>query len=269
MTTTINHRLTEFGFSQYEIGCYLNLVTHNPLNGSQLSRLSGVSRSKIYDVLSNMINKGVVVEIENGLYIPLPPEELFKRLRNRFENNMELFKEQIKKTTSENAYEFVWTIKGYTEVMAKARELIESAEKEIYIRLAPTESRLVDDALHDAEDRGIAIKYICLGRPTSEFPIQVIHPEIEELIEIILGRPINIIVDGREALVGRFETGDEDNSPINWTQNHWLVVSSRDSIRHDFFHYFFHKVYELGQQLSENDKRIYESIKRDNSWIRR
>lgn len=177
----------ELGSSQYEIGCYLNLVAHNPLNCSQLSRLSGVSRSKIYDVLRNMINKAVVVEIENGLYIPLPPEELFKRLRHRFDNNIELFREQIKKTTSENAYEFVWTIKGYAEVMTKARELIESVEEEIYIRAARMESRLVDDALHAAEPRGVTIKYIRLGQPPSKFPIQVIHPEIEELIEIIAG----------------------------------------------------------------------------------
>ncbi len=81
--------------------------------------------------------------------------------------------------------------------MAKARELIESAEEEIYIRLAPMESRLVDDAVHAAEARGVTIKYICLGQPPSKFPIQVIHPEIEELLEIIQGRSLNIIVDWR------------------------------------------------------------------------
>ena len=42
--------LKELGFSQYEATCYMALVSEHPLNGSQLSKKSGIARSRIYDV---------------------------------------------------------------------------------------------------------------------------------------------------------------------------------------------------------------------------
>ena len=83
-------KLTEFGFSQYEATCYLALLAHHPSNGSQLSRQSGIARSRIYDVLRNLARKDLAFEVETGRYVPLPPEELIKRLRRQFETNLPL-----------------------------------------------------------------------------------------------------------------------------------------------------------------------------------
>jgi hypothetical protein len=71
--------------------------------------------------------------------------------------------------------------------------------------------------------------------------------------------------DKVEILVGMFERGREDASPINWAKNHWFVMAIREGIRHDFFHYFMHKTYDLGQKLSEAEKELYELIKND-AW---
>jgi HTH-type transcriptional regulator, sugar sensing transcriptional regulator len=267
MYVTNNQRFIELGFTKYEINCYIALIKNNPINGSILSRASGVSRSKVYEVLRNMIDKGFVIKIENGLYVPLPPEELIKRLRNRFKNNIEYFKNHLAKPKSANEYEFVWSIKGYAEVIAKAIELIESAKKELYIRLSPIDGKLLDDALRRAEDRGVVIKYIHLGQPHSNFSIQVVHPKIEKMLKISGERPFDIVMDRWEALVGRFENDNEDNCPINWSKNHWFVISSRDNIRHDFFHYFFHKTYDLGKKLTKEEETIVQLIQDDNSWV--
>ena len=77
--------LRDFAFSKYESSCYLALLAKHPANGSQLSKLSGIARSRIYDVLRSLTNKKVIFEIEKGLYVPLPFEELKKRLRGQFE----------------------------------------------------------------------------------------------------------------------------------------------------------------------------------------
>ncbi|MCF8045374.1 MAG: hypothetical protein K9J83_05900, partial [Desulfarculaceae bacterium] len=80
--------LQELGFSQYEAPCYMALVSVHPVNGSKLSRISGVARSRIYDVLRNMTAKGWVLEVDSGQYVPLPPDELAERLRHDFENSI-------------------------------------------------------------------------------------------------------------------------------------------------------------------------------------
>ena len=256
-------KLNQLGFSQYEISCYLALVTKHPSNGSQLSRLSGISRSRIYDVLRNMTKKGLVLEVENGLYVPLPPGELMKRLRSRFESNLSTLKKQLNEASQTTTYEFIWIIRGYADVMKKASEMIRSARKELYVRLFPEAGRLLERDLQEAAARGVGVRYISMGDTPLTFDIQVVHPEPERLVDTIGGQSFDVISDRAEALVGIFEKGNDDLSPINWTRNRWFIIANRDSLRHDFFHYFLNKVYDQKQALSEREKGIYAFIKSD------
>ncbi|MBW1711878.1 MAG: TrmB family transcriptional regulator [Deltaproteobacteria bacterium] len=259
----VTEKLKELGFSQYEIAIYLALVANHPANGSQLSRLAGVARSRVYDVLRNMTRRGLVDEVGNGFYLPLPPEELIRRLKTQFESNLASLKEHISRSTLRSDHDHVWTIRGYGEVMDKARDMINSAQAELYVRLFPEEGRCLDPDLHRAEERGVEVKYVALGQPFSAFAVQVLHPHSEKLVHIAGGRSLDLIVDRIEALSGLFKTGQEELSPINWSRNWCFVSSIRDGLRHDFFHYFLHKTYDLGQPLSQEEEAIYKIMKED------
>jgi sugar-specific transcriptional regulator TrmB len=257
-------KLKYLGFSQYEITCYLTLAAQHPINGSQLSSISGVARSRVYDVLRNMVRKGLVLDIGGGLYVPLPPEELYKRLQRQFDGSLEALKDRLNGNASEAAYEFIWVIRGHAQVIAKAREMIAGASKELYVRLFPDAGRLLKEDLKLAETRGVGIRYIAMGTTPDSFKIQVTHPNVDHLLETIGGRSFDVIADRSEALVGIFEEGRRDASPINWTRNPWFVIANRDSLRHDFYHYFLDKIIEQNATLSERERRIYEFIKADN-----
>ena len=255
--------LKTLGFSQYEITCYLTLTSNHPINGSQLSKISGIARSRVYDVLRNLIRKGYVLEIEPGQFVPLPPEELYKRLQLDFDKGLETLKQQLTSTSQDAAYEFIWTIRGLDRVVAKAREMISDARNELYVRLFPASGRLLAPDLKDAEQRGVGIRYISMGPAPAAFDIQVEHPEGSSLQKKIGGRSFDIIADKAEALVGIFENDQEDLSPINWTRNRLFIIANRDSLRHDFYHYFLDKIYEKGQTLTQAEKKIYAFIKAD------
>jgi len=256
--------LKELGFSQYEAACYMSLVSHHPVNGSQLSKISGIARSRIYDVLRSLIAKGYVIEAGSGQYAPLPADELIRRLKRGFDCNIDLFEDQISKASQKDELEYVWTIIGYENVMEKAIEMIKQARVEIYVRLFPKADRHLDKYLTAADKRGVKIRYIAMGKIPKKFDIQVIHPDHEHLQETIGGRSIEVISDKKEALVGIFETGNEDTSPINWTRNQWFIVANRDSLRHDFYHTFLEKMLDRQQELTTEEKRIYTIIKEDN-----
>lgn len=255
--------LQELGFTQYEAACYMALASVHPVNGSRLSRISGVARSRIYDVLRNMTAKGWVLEVDSGRYVPLPPDELVERLRNDFENSIHAFEKEITQTSQESVYEYIWTLTGYENIMNKAVQMIRSADSEIYVRLFPTAASKLAGPLKKAESRGVKIRFIAMGDIPLEFDVQVIHPEKDVLQETIGGRSFDIITDRRESLVGIFETGNEDNSPISWTRNHWFVTANRDSLRHDFYHCFLEKTYDRHLELSDREKRMYRIIKQD------
>jgi len=257
-------KLMNLGFSQYEITCYLTLAAQHPINGSQLSSISGMARSRVYDVLRNMVRKGLVLDIGDGLYVPLPPDELYKRLQSQFDDGLDALKEQLDGTAANAAYEFIWMIRGYQKVIGKAREIIAKARTELYVRLFPESGLLLAPDLKEAEMRGVGIRYIAMGDMPADFEIQVTHPDAEHLIETIGGRSFDIIADKSEALVGIFENGQEDGSPINWTRNRWFVIANRDSLRHDFYHCLLDKIIEREEKLSERERQIYAIIKADN-----
>jgi HTH-type transcriptional regulator, sugar sensing transcriptional regulator len=256
--------LKDLGFSQYEATCYMTLVGNHPVNGSQLSKISGIARSRIYDVLRNLISKGYVIEVNSGQYAPLPADEVVRRLKRNFNSNIKVFEEKIAAASQKNDFEFVWTITGYENVMEKAIEMIKNAETEIYVRLFPKAYQHLDPYLIQADKRGVNIRYIAMGKTAKKFDVQVIHPEHEHLQQTIGGRSLEVITDKSEALVGIFETDKEDSSAINWTRNQWFIVANRDSLRHDFYHCFLEKILDQHQDPTTDEKRIYKIIKEDN-----
>jgi sugar-specific transcriptional regulator TrmB len=263
MALRIDEQLTSLGFSRYEIACYLALVANHPINGSQLSRYSGVARSKVYDVLLNLEARGLVGKVGDGKYVPLPPEELIKRLRLQFETNVSLLREQMKRLTDQADHEHIWLVKGYKQIMNKAQDMISTSREEIYIRLFPQEGVLLDRELHNAEKRGVAIRYVSLGPSPSNFAVQVLHPDSDKIHNKLGGRAIDLVVDRSEALTGSLEEDQEDDCSVNWTRNKWFITASRDSLRHDFYHFLFFKLYERNEPLSEAEKAIYRLIKEE------
>jgi HTH-type transcriptional regulator, sugar sensing transcriptional regulator len=263
MDKVIHKQLTGLGFSRYEIACYLSLVAHHPANGSQLSRRSGIARSKIYDVLRGLEGRGLVGQTGKGMYVPLPPAEFIKRLRLQFENKVTLLSEQLDRLRGEADHEHLWVITGYSQIIAKARDMIGSARKEIYVRVFPNEAMLIQQDLARAEQRGVAIRLVSLGPMPSDFKVQVMHPEYERLEDRIAGRSMDLVVDFSEAMTGILQGHYEEEYKINWTRNRQFIIASRDSLRHDFYHCFLYKIQEQNEPLNKEEKAIYELIKRE------
>ncbi|MEW5722471.1 MAG: TrmB family transcriptional regulator sugar-binding domain-containing protein, partial [Thermodesulfobacteriota bacterium] len=231
-------------------------------------RLSGIPRPNVYDALRSLREKGLVADLGESGFVPLPPEELLARLRHRYETKLSVLEDKLKAVSEPPSYDYVWTITGYQDVISKARQMIGSAEEEIYVLLYPEEGLLLDEHLRAAEARGVEVKYVSMGRPSSLFRRQVVHPGVDRIKEAQGGRVFDLIRDSQEILVGLFEFGREDRSPINWAKNHWFVTAIREYVRHDFFHYFLHKTYDLKQELTPEESELYALIKKD-AWNER
>ncbi len=255
--------LRDFAFSKYESSCYLALLVKHPANGSQLSKLSGITRSRIYDVLRSLASKKIIFEIEKGLYVPLPFEELKKRLRSRFESNLKIMDEQLNEMIDQSSFEYLLTLNGVKEVLSKAADIIDSARQELYLRLFPETWERLKEHIEGAIDRGVGVRFISMGSMDLHYDIQIFHPDFEHLKDKLGGESLDIVADKQEALAGIFQTDNINKSPFIWTRNHWFVIANRDSLRHDFYHYFLDKLYERNESLSTQDKQIYAFIKAD------
>jgi hypothetical protein len=142
-------------------------------------------------------------------------------------------------------------------------DIIDSATQELYLRLFPDTWAHLKASIEAAIERGVGIRFISMGPMEFHYDIQIFHPEMENLKDKLGGESVDIIADKKEALAGIFETDKVHQSPFIWTRNHWFVIANRDSLRHDFYHYFLDKLYEKGDSLSTRDKQIYAFIKTD------
>ena len=82
------------GFSEYECKAYLKLLEVFPLNGYALSKASGIPRSRIYEVLNNLIDKQMVFEQadeKNRVYYPVEPRFLLKSSRSIMRNFLRIY----------------------------------------------------------------------------------------------------------------------------------------------------------------------------------
>ena len=253
----------KLGLSDYALTAYISLSANHPVNGSQLSRQSGIPRARIYDVLETLSSKGFVIESSKGMYTPIPSEELIRRLRQDFEALLSFLEEKLKNARQEPEKDVIWTIKGYAAAMGKAKEMIDKAKNEIYIRLSPEEGQHLDTKLMMAESRGVQVKYISMESGPQIFKLQIIHPCPDPCKKDSNTRFFDIVMDKEEILCGMFIEGDEDGSVINWGQNKRFVLSGRDSLRHDFFHYFLHKIQNEKKDLTQEETALYEFIQKD------
>ena len=55
--------MRKYGFNESEIKVYLTLINHEQMTGYEVSKLSGVARSKVYNVLENLIQKNMVLVV--------------------------------------------------------------------------------------------------------------------------------------------------------------------------------------------------------------
>ena len=259
----IPQNLLNLGFTKYEAQVYLSLISKHPLNGSQLSRLSGVPRANIYNTLDGLKARDIVMEVGKGLYAAIPVQELTRRLRIERDQDLSVLRDMAQKVKAQTNQEYVWTLTGNSQVMAKVREMIERATCELFIRFFPEEGEQLESELKEAERRGVTIKYVSLGPPPLEFDYQVVHYEHKSLTKMIGGRSLEMVADQREVITGCLREGADEETVAAWTQNQWLTFSIRDAIRHDFYHVYLYKVHELGEQLSEREKELYRLIKKD------
>src|SRR3954464_15344175 len=82
--------LSELGFSTNEARAYKGLLVESPATGYEIAQRAGIPRSAIYAVLKRLEDEGLAARVEESpaRYTPLPPSDLLRVLRRRFEGSL-------------------------------------------------------------------------------------------------------------------------------------------------------------------------------------
>jgi len=172
--------LESFGLSNYQARVLVALIQCGEGKASDISQLSGVPRAKVYSVLDQLVNLGLIDKRPGRptYYIAKKPEEILERLRFNVEAEC---REKIRRIEDEGE-KAIQLLEELYNPRSEPRELIrvvkvgEASERETRLMFSEARREIdiiskvfeyypkVKGELVAAAERGVKIKILLLGR---------------------------------------------------------------------------------------------------------
>jgi len=237
MDEELSKLLANLGFTGYEAKTYIALLQQSPLTGYAIARLSGVPRSKIYEVLGNMVARGDVL-ISYGepiQYAPKPPKELIESRRRTYEKQLSEAETGLTVFLNQKTpTDLIWDIRGYDEIIFRLKEVIGRASQQILLKISEEDVTQIREELAQAALRGVTITVVAYGHPDLPFARVYPHePGAEEITSEYGGRCIVLSIDAQEIVTGIVSLGKE--SRVAWSSHLGIVMTITEQIKHDVY----------------------------------
>lgn len=235
--------LKSFGFTTNEAKAYLSLLQNNPATGYEVSGNSGIPRSAIYEILKRLENTGMVSTVDTNptRYIPLPPDHFYEILENNFTSNLDTLKEALSNVNIEIEAGDLWNIRGYDNMIDRARNIVRSAKKSVYLSIWDREFDKLHADLIDAEKRGVDIVIFSFCEIDADLGRIFSYNLDSERLQNVWNSKILMVADRESALLGGVEV--LPTNKVAWTKNAAIVAIALNYIILDLT--LFGQRYEL------------------------
>ncbi|MGC9309299.1 MAG: TrmB family transcriptional regulator, partial [Candidatus Nanoarchaeia archaeon] len=233
-----------FDLNIYETKIWLALLSKGVSSAGEIAEASSVPRSRTYDVLESLEKRGFVIQKlgKPVKYLAVKPEIVIEKLKN---NTMHDAEEKVKtlsnlKNTKEyeelqelhktgiepiKNQELSTAIKGRSNVYTQMKEVIENANKSVYIASSSYEllskNRMFENLFKKLKKNGVDIKAIIpegeeeAKKLTRKFNIEVKNKKINSRF---------VIVDKREVIFTiRPANAHEDFDHAIWINSEFFV----------------------------------------------
>lgn len=226
----------DIGFSEYEARTYVALVGSSPATAYELARIAGIPTSKIYGVLTKLIERGIVSVVgdkKTKRYISMDPDEFIESHRSKMEHTLDSLKKELSDIKKEPDVSYIWNISDYAYLMDKAGRMILDAERTILLSAWASEAASLEPQLKKALKKKVQIAVVNFALPTITTGQVYYHPIEDTLYAEKGGRGLVVVVDSKEVLMG---TVFGDNRVEGaWSMNRGFVTLAEDYIKHDIY----------------------------------
>lgn len=239
--------LQKFGFTSYESQVFEVLTaSDSPLDATTIVKNTHVPKSKVYEVLNRLIDKGLILSSaveRKRLYNALPLETTIEKLTAEFQENVDELRN--KEYSLSPVDDRVWTIKNDTSISSVAHDLLAKAEESIYVSgwsdgLAP-----LLPLLEEKQEHGVKVEVLSVGEMDTF--LSDIHVLLPDEKHDALERHQIVIIDDEELLFVGVEQG----------QWHGIQTKSNPLVKF-FTEFFYHDV-----ALTEITKKYEQTLLKD------
>jgi len=213
----------QFNFTRQESSIYFTLMSEGDLNGYEVSKSTGISRSNAYSSLASLVEKGAAHAIEGAAvrYTPVPVEEICDNRIKRLQEAKETLKRNMPKK-KEDVEGYV-TIKGDENILNKMKTMILEAEKRVYLSVSESVFRSIRKELEAAIDKGI--KLVIIVNEPLILPGAIIHHAEKSQSQI------RLIADSEKVLTGDVDQGEYSTCLYSRKKN--LVDLIKESLKNE------------------------------------
>lgn len=223
--------LETFGFSHYESKVYETLAaSESPMDATMIVKHSGVPKAKIYEVLTRLVDKGLVLDSvsdKKKWYTALPLNSLIDKLTSQFQHDVERLKTSL--ASKQVRDDRIWNLKVDSSIRAESKHLIQRAVKSIRISAWNDDFAGFIPLLEEKEREGVEVEALVVGE--IQINLKRVHVLIPSEEHEGLERFQLIVADQEEIMFA----GEEDGN--------WQAIQTRAQPFVKFFaDFFFHDV---------------------------
>ncbi|MFX1367694.1 MAG: TrmB family transcriptional regulator [Promethearchaeota archaeon] len=169
--------MMNLGLHLNEAKAYRALVALGQTTARRVADHSGVPRSKVYDVLYSLENKGLVRKVlgsDPTEFRPYPPKEAIPLLVEKIQQSGVVVRTALENIENERVMEgreYVYTVEGDDQIKMEIRGIIGGAKEEVFVAtLDPRILSTARPALASAKKRGVDIKLVTSKTFMQEWP---------------------------------------------------------------------------------------------------
>ncbi len=278
--------LNELGLSVYEAKAYLALLERSSLNTADVSKISGVPRGRIYDVLDTLVKKGIAsykpgkLKKYSAINIDSLRENLIASGRREWDNKEEniqkitltLKKKLVDIYPEENKVtgplDYIEIIKNPNQIHRKFIELFSKAQTEVLGFTKPPFTYATSEQIVEQRKTQIAafnrnvIPRAVVQMPTEELIMSYFNDELSSTEEFIEGRtrdldtrfvdelPVKLFVFDQEVCFFALE------DPIKTKTSLTMLVTKHEAMAKSF-KLLFESVWEKARDYYVVDNKKY------------
>ena len=160
-TEKLREALQSAGVTQYEAEAYIAVLERGSAAATEVADASGVPQARVYDVLRNLADKGYIETYQEGTLQarandPAVVTEDLGSYAQTITNAADEIEQRYTKPDVEDSK--ISVVTQPQTVYDRARSWIADADREIEVAATPSQFRQLEDALADAEERGVVVK---------------------------------------------------------------------------------------------------------------
>ncbi|MBU5590202.1 TrmB family transcriptional regulator [Clostridium sp. MSJ-4] len=231
--------LKNFNFTESESKVYISLLKNGAGTGYEISKNSSVPRSKVYNILEILMDKGCVViskKTNPVNYSAVPIDEFINNIKSNVDQSLGEVKKELISYNQTMDLDNMWYIRGYKNIFNKCKNLLNSAKKDVYIQVWKEDIDNVYEELKSLEERVDEV-VIILYSANNDYDVNLRsfykHGFEKDMLEESGGRWVNIVVDSNEMIFGHIQ--NDKNAEVIWTQSKPMVFLAKENIRHDAY----------------------------------